>query len=110
MFGRFCSIGSLAKDLEEAGVQNVTVKKALFSRTQNGVRIKAWGRPSNGFVKNILFQHIVMDNVQNPIVIDQNYCPSHKGCPGQVIYMICKQFKWTFNLWLSIIFRLLTLL
>ncbi|XP_023530186.1 polygalacturonase-like [Cucurbita pepo subsp. pepo] len=81
--GHGISIGSLAKDLEEAGVQNVTVKKALFSRTQNGVRIKAWGRPSNGFVKNILFQHIVMDNVQNPIVIDQNYCPSHKGCPGQ---------------------------
>ncbi|XP_022989662.1 polygalacturonase-like [Cucurbita maxima] len=81
--GHGISIGSLAKDLEEAGVQNVTIKKALFSRTQNGVRIKAWGRPSNGFVKNILFQHIVMDNVQNPIVIDQNYCPSHKDCPGQ---------------------------
>uniref|UniRef100_A0A0A0LCF2 Polygalacturonase n=1 Tax=Cucumis sativus TaxID=3659 RepID=A0A0A0LCF2_CUCSA len=76
-----CSIGSLAKDLQEDGVQNVTVKNVVFSRTQNGVRIKAWGKPSNGFARNILFQHIVMDNVQNPIVIDQNYCPSHKGCP-----------------------------
>ena len=79
-----CSIGSLAKDLQEDGVQNVTVKNVVFSRTQNGVRIKAWGKPSNGFARNILFQHIVMDNVQNPIVIDQNYCPSHKGCPEKV--------------------------
>ena len=41
-------------------------------------------RPSNGFVKNVVFQHIGMVNVQNPIVIDQNYCPSQENCPGQV--------------------------
>ncbi|KAL4035555.1 hypothetical protein IC575_004257 [Cucumis melo] len=81
--GHGISIGSLAKDLQEEGVQNVTVKNVVFSRTQNGVRIKAWGKPSNGFARKILFQHIVMDNVQNPIVIDQNYCPRHKGCPGK---------------------------
>ncbi|KAK7821551.1 polygalacturonase [Quercus suber] len=32
-------------------------------------------RSSNGFARNILFQHAVMTNVQNPIAIDQNYCP-----------------------------------
>lgn len=79
-----CSIGSLGKDLKEAGVQNVTVKTASFRNTQNGLRIKSWGRPSSGFARNILFQHAVMTNVQNPIVIDQNYCPDNKGCPGQV--------------------------
>ena len=52
--------------------------------TQNGVRIKSWGRPSNGFTRNILFQHVTIQDVQNPIVIDQNYCPSNEGCPGQV--------------------------
>lgn len=78
------SIGSLAKDFEEAGVQNVTVKTATFMGTQNGVRIKAWGRPSTGFVKNVVFQHVTMINVQNPIVIDQNYCPNNLNCPGQV--------------------------
>jgi len=80
----WCSIGSLGKDANEAGVQNVTVKTATFTGTQNGVRIKSWGRASNGFARNILFQHAVMVNVQNPIVIDQNYCPDNKGCPGQV--------------------------
>jgi len=78
------SIGSLGKDLEEPGVQNVTVKNVTLTDSQNGLRIKSWGRPSNGFAKDILFQHVVMTNVQNPIVIDQNYCPDNKDCPGQV--------------------------
>ncbi|KAJ7950665.1 Polygalacturonase-like [Quillaja saponaria] len=82
--GHGISIGSLGKDLQEQGVQNVTVKTVTFANTQNGFRIKSWGRPSNGFARNILFQHAVMVNVQNPIVIDQNYCPGNKGCPGQV--------------------------
>jgi polygalacturonase len=80
----WCSVGSLGKDLKEAGVQNVTVKTATFTNTQNGVRIKSWGRASNGFARNILFQNAFMVNVQNPIVIDQNYCPANEGCPGQV--------------------------
>ncbi|KAK9288677.1 hypothetical protein L1049_017140 [Liquidambar formosana] len=82
--GHGISIGSLGKDLQEAGVQNVTVKTVTFTGTENGVRIKAWGRPSDGFVKGVLFQHATMVNVQNPIVIDQNYCPGNEGCPGQV--------------------------
>ncbi|XP_057781274.1 polygalacturonase-like [Salvia miltiorrhiza] len=82
--GHGISIGSLGKDFEEEGVENVTVKRVTFTNTQNGVRIKAWGRPSKGFAKDVLFQHAIMSNVQNPIVIDQNYCPSNKNCPGQV--------------------------
>ncbi|KAF9679272.1 hypothetical protein SADUNF_Sadunf07G0122700 [Salix dunnii] len=81
--GHGISIGSLGKDLKEPGVQNVTVKTVTFIGTQNGLRIKTWGRPSNGFVRNVLFQHAIMNNVQNPIVIDQNYCPDNKNCPGQ---------------------------
>ncbi|KAJ0035868.1 hypothetical protein Pint_26398 [Pistacia integerrima] len=76
------NIGSLGKDKEEAGVQNVTVKTVTFTGTQNGVRIKSWGRPTSGFARNILFQHAIMNNVQNPIVVDQNYCPNKKNCPG----------------------------
>ncbi|KAK9266458.1 hypothetical protein L1049_021532 [Liquidambar formosana] len=82
--GHGISIGSLGKDLQEPGVQNVTVKTVTFTGSQNGVRIKSWGRPSSGFVKGVLFQHALMVNVQNPIVIDQNYCPNNQGCPGEV--------------------------
>jgi len=79
-----CSIGSLGWESQEQGVQNVTVKMVTFTNTENGVRVKTWARPSNSFVRNVLFQHIVMTNVQNPIIIDQNYCPNHEICPNQV--------------------------
>ncbi|XP_042005887.1 polygalacturonase-like [Salvia splendens] len=82
--GHGISIGSLGKGLEEAGVQNVTVRSVKFDNTQNGVRIKTWGRPSKGFVRNVFFGHVTMNNVQNPIIIDQNYCPNNQNCPGQV--------------------------
>ncbi|VVA39941.1 PREDICTED: polygalacturonase [Prunus dulcis] len=82
--GRGISIGNLAKDLEEEGVQNVTVKNAIFKGTQNGLRIKSWGRPRNGFVQGAYFLDVVMFNVQNPIVIDQNYYPQNINCPAQV--------------------------
>ncbi|KAK8629300.1 hypothetical protein V6N13_078145 [Hibiscus sabdariffa] len=77
-------IGSLAKDLKEEGVQNVTVKKTIFLGSQNGLRIKSWARPSTGFVQGVRFMDSLMVNVQNPIVIDQNYCPHNLNCPNQV--------------------------
>lgn len=82
--GHGISVGSLGKELKEAGVQNVTVKTVTFTGSQNGVRIKSWARASSGFARGILFQHILMVDVQNPILIDQNYCPDNKNCPGQV--------------------------
>uniref|UniRef100_A0A7N0TVW3 Polygalacturonase n=1 Tax=Kalanchoe fedtschenkoi TaxID=63787 RepID=A0A7N0TVW3_KALFE len=81
--GHGISIGSLGREAEEVGVQNVTVKTATFLASQNGVRIKSWGRPSSSFVNNVLFQHITMNNVQNPIIIDQDYCPGEQDCPGK---------------------------
>ena len=65
-------------------MQNVTVKTVTFTGTQNGVRIKTWAKPSNGFVRGVLFQHATMINVQNPIIIEQNYCPDNTNCPNQV--------------------------
>ncbi|CAK9309296.1 unnamed protein product, partial [Citrullus colocynthis] len=77
------SIGSLGKELNEDGVEKITLKNTVFTGSQNGIRIKTWARPSKGFVRNILFDNIIMNNVENPIVIDQNYCPDNKGCPRQ---------------------------
>ncbi|KAI3470302.1 hypothetical protein Pfo_026965 [Paulownia fortunei] len=81
--GHGISIGSLGWDLQEAGVQNVTVKTATFTGTENGVRVKTWARPSNGFVRDVLFQDVVIVDAQNPIIIDQNYCPDHHNCPSE---------------------------
>ncbi|XP_073116247.1 polygalacturonase-like [Elaeis guineensis] len=81
--GHGISIGSLGGTPQEDGVQNITVKSVVFTGTQNGVRIKTWGKPYTGFVKGVRFQHVTMQNVQNPVVIDQNYCPDNKNCPGQ---------------------------
>ncbi|XP_010511451.1 PREDICTED: polygalacturonase-like [Camelina sativa] len=81
--GHGISIGSLAKSTEEQGVENVTVKKAVFVQTDNGLRIKSWPRYSNGFVERVRFLGALMVNVSYPIVIDQNYCPGDSSCPSQ---------------------------
>nr|ACV85697.1 ripening-induced polygalacturonase 4 [Carica papaya] len=78
--GHGISIGSLGKELKEAGVEDVTVKSVRLSGTKNGLRIKTWGRPSSGYARNIHFQNVVMNKVKNPIIIDQQYCPD-KHCP-----------------------------
>jgi polygalacturonase len=79
------SVGSLGKNPNEAGVQNVTVKNTIFTGTENGLRIKSWARLSKGFAKGVVFDGATMINVNNPIIIDQSYCPYQQDCPGQVI-------------------------
>lgn len=38
----------------------------------------------SGSANNIKFQNIKMHNVENPIIIDQNYCDQEKPCKAQV--------------------------
>ncbi|KAK4254717.1 hypothetical protein QN277_010057 [Acacia crassicarpa] len=92
--GHGISIGSLAREMDEPGVERVTVKAVNMTGTQNGVRIKSWGRPSNGFVRRIVFQNILMLGVQNPIIIDQNYCPDNINCPRQASGVKIKDVKY----------------
>ncbi|KAL2485334.1 Pectin lyase-like superfamily protein [Abeliophyllum distichum] len=68
-------IGSLGRDFNEAGVENVTLTASIFSGSNNGLWVKTWARPSNGFVRNIYYRNILMKNVDDPTIIDQNYCP-----------------------------------
>ncbi|KAK9735857.1 hypothetical protein RND81_04G233000 [Saponaria officinalis] len=81
--GHGISIGSLGWTEKESGVQNVTVKSVVISNTTNGLRIKSWARPSTGFVQDILYQNIKLQHVENPIIVDQNYCPNHQNCPNK---------------------------
>ncbi|KAG0487016.1 hypothetical protein HPP92_009111 [Vanilla planifolia] len=82
--GHGISIGSLGASPGEAGVQNVTASLVVFTGTQNGFRVKTWANPYAGFVKDVTFEHATMNNVQNPIVIDQNYCPGNGNCPNKI--------------------------
>lgn len=85
----FCevSIGSLGAGNSKAYVSGVTINGAKLSGTKNGVRVKTW-QGGSGNASNIKFQNIEMDNVANPIVIDQNYCDQDKPCKQQVNFLI----------------------
>ncbi|CAN8317895.1 unnamed protein product [Cochlearia groenlandica] len=75
--GHGISIGSLGDDNSKAFVSGVTVDGAKLSGTDNGVRIKTY-QGGSGTASNIIFQNIEMDNVKNPIIIDQDYCDKSK--------------------------------
>ncbi|CAI0472055.1 unnamed protein product [Linum tenue] len=55
--GHGISIGSLGKNVNEPGVQNVTVKSTTFTGTTNGLRIKSWGA-SGVRVSDVTYQDI----------------------------------------------------
>ncbi|CAI0400634.1 unnamed protein product, partial [Linum tenue] len=92
--GHDISIGSLGWRFQEPGVENVTVKRVPFKETTNGLHIKTWARPSLDFVRNVLFHHVVMDGVKNPIVVDQNYCPGNKNCPSKASRIKVKDIRY----------------
>ncbi|KAK1292757.1 Polygalacturonase [Acorus calamus] len=75
------NIGSLGKQNSRACVSNVTVTNAVIKSSDNGVRIKTW-QGGTGSVSAVTFKDIYMDNVRNPIIIDQYYCLD-KGCANQ---------------------------
>nr|GEY73038.1 polygalacturonase-like [Tanacetum cinerariifolium] len=83
--GHRISIRSLGWDLEEAGLQNITIKTATFVDTQNGVRIKTWARHRNRLVKDVVFEQMTMMNMKNRIIIDGNYCPNNDNCPSDPV-------------------------
>ncbi|CAN8255606.1 unnamed protein product [Cochlearia groenlandica] len=83
VFGTHCgpghgfSIGSLGKNKDEKEVGRITIKNCTINGTDNGVRIKTWPTSPPSQASNITFDDIVMVNVSNPIIIDQEYCPSN---------------------------------
>ena len=81
--GHGISIGSLGKNNGD-DVDGVVVQNCTFRGTSDGVRIKTWAAPSLGTASNFIFQDIFMDQVGNPIILDQEYCP-YPPCSQQVI-------------------------
>ncbi|CAN1156190.1 unnamed protein product [Linum perenne] len=75
--GHGISIGSLGKEFDEAGVQNVTVKSVTFTGTENGVRIKSWGA-SGVNVSNVIYQDI-QGSSQTEVAVNFN-CSDLNPC------------------------------
>ncbi|KAJ0530534.1 putative endo-polygalacturonase [Helianthus annuus] len=80
--GHGISIGSLGKSDTCDQVYDVSVRGAFLSNTENGLRIKTW-QGGSGFVRNVTFEDVWMQNVSHPIIIDQYYCDSDKPCPNK---------------------------
>ncbi|KAF5195135.1 Exopolygalacturonase [Thalictrum thalictroides] len=80
--GHGISIGSLGATHDEDSVTGLIIKDSTFFGTDNGVRIKTWASSVDNFVQNITFLHLSMNNVRNPIIIDQEYCPA-KNCDNK---------------------------
>jgi len=74
--GHGISVGSLGKYQNEQPVSGIRVIGGTLSSTTNGVRIKTWPSSPPGTASDIHFENIVMNNVANPILIDQGYCPN----------------------------------
>ncbi|XP_013624098.1 PREDICTED: polygalacturonase At1g48100 [Brassica oleracea var. oleracea] len=79
--GHGISIGSLGNQNSRACVSNITVRDSFIKFSDNGVRIKTW-QGGSGSVSGVTFDNIQMDNVRNPIIVDQYYCTS-KNCPNK---------------------------
>ncbi|KAF6983037.1 hypothetical protein CFC21_001329 [Triticum aestivum] len=82
--GHGISIGSLGDRNSQAQVANITIDGVRLHDTANGARIKTW-QGGRGYAKNIVFKNMIMDNVRNPIIIDQNYCDSATPCNKQKV-------------------------
>ncbi|PIN07549.1 Polygalacturonase [Handroanthus impetiginosus] len=77
--GHGISVGSMGKSETEEGVRGVTVVNCTFRETLNGVQIKTWpdSKAAGGFASDFIYDNIDMKNVENPIFINQQYCPSN---------------------------------
>ncbi|KAA8524085.1 hypothetical protein F0562_010484 [Nyssa sinensis] len=76
--GHGISVGSLGRSDQIQKVTGLTVNNCTFTNTLNGVRIKTWAATPNdagGFASEFAFENIIVNNVSNPIIIDQQYCP-----------------------------------
>ncbi|KAL0699924.1 hypothetical protein Bca4012_056046 [Brassica carinata] len=80
--GHGISIGSLGNHNSTGIVTKVVLDTAFLKETTNGLRIKTY-QGGSGYVKGVRFSNVVMQDVSNPILIDQFYCDNPTSCQNQ---------------------------
>ncbi|CAL1369883.1 unnamed protein product [Linum trigynum] len=69
------SIGSLGKYVTETPLKSITIQNCTIADSDNGIRIKSWPDMFATSLTDVHFEDIILENVDNPIIIDQMYCP-----------------------------------
>nr|WP_296486988.1 glycoside hydrolase family 28 protein [uncultured Acetatifactor sp.] len=70
------------------GVDNIFVKNCCFFNTDRGLRVKSRrGRGKDSYLTGITFEHVKMDGVMTPFVIN---CFYYCGPDGKSEYVACK--------------------
>ncbi|KAI4355736.1 hypothetical protein L6164_004483 [Bauhinia variegata] len=80
--GHGISIGSLGTRGETDIVEDVHVQNCTLTETLTGVRIKTW-QGGIGYARRITFDKIRFVRANNPIIIDQFYCPNGVDCQNK---------------------------
>ncbi|KAJ9537868.1 hypothetical protein OSB04_030601 [Centaurea solstitialis] len=79
--GRGFSVGNLGELPKEQPVDGIFVKGCTISNTEDGLRVRTWPGSPPGIATRLHFEDVIMENVRNPIFIDQEYCPESKCNP-----------------------------
>nr|GFC05322.1 polygalacturonase At1g48100-like [Tanacetum cinerariifolium] len=90
--GHGISIGSLGNHDTRAWVSNITVRDSAIKQSKNGLRIKTW-QGGSGAVNGVKYENIRMENVRNPIIIDQFYCLT-RPCLNQTSAVVVSDIEY----------------
>ncbi|CAN6557751.1 unnamed protein product [Malus baccata var. baccata] len=95
--GHGISIGSLGKGAGD-DVSFVDIRNCTFVGTTNGVRVKTWAPSQPGTVSHLTVENVRVDKVDNPIIIDQQYCPSRSCSTTESSRVQIQDVKFS-NIW-----------